>query len=51
MNTYTEEELLYIVETERGATQIKFTALALFLFTVGAISGFLVAYGIGNWGW
>ena len=31
--------------------QLKATALALFLFVLGAVSGFLVAYGIAYWGW
>lgn len=51
MMKYTEQDVKFITEMERGAVEIKAVALALTMLFVGVVAGFLVAYGIANWGW
>ena len=51
MTTYTQQDVDFLVATERGANSIKAFALGLFMFFGGVAAGFLLAYGIAYWGW
>ena len=41
MNTYTDQDIQFILDNERGAAGIKAVALALFMFIAGSTIGFL----------